>query len=334
MRYSAAVLALTLMATLNSTIYAATETTPRCKKFCERALSKCKGHDASFDSMDECYEKCPTFPTTQATPYRDIQGGNGLPCREFWLDVVEKMSGDFGFISPGTCDYLAEGGGMCDNSVAHDCGSYCGQLSEEGDCGQGPWNMEESACMKACKGYKNDPKLTDSLRGDSLQCRIYYVNVGEQSRYPGAKKAFCPHAGHKSEMCKAPPADHDSCMDYCDLNAKFCSSKEGIDKCLSYCRGLSPEAKACHLRYVAIAGRCTVPEVPCYHRKVCNEAKEMNGLGFEAAKLIKPAVMPSSDEDSPPEMGEEEEVDEADGGDEPSEWGKDEASPSNEHDEV
>ena len=60
-------------------------------------------------------------------------------------------------------------------------------------------------------------------------------------------------------MCKAPPAGHDSCTDYCDLNAKFCKSQEGTDKCLAYCRALSPEAKACHLRYVAIAGRCTVP---------------------------------------------------------------------------
>jgi len=271
---------------LATTVFAALD--ERCKTFCSTALKHCTGDDASYDSMAECHEKCPTFPRTQTTPYRDIQGGDSLPCREFWLSVVEKMKEKHGSIAPGTCDYLAQGGGMCDNSVSHECEAYCGQIDADGDCGRGPWNMKHGECLQACKGFKNDPKLTDSIRGDSLQCRIYYINVGEQSKYPNAKQAFCPFAGKASTMCKEPPAGHDSCTDYCDLNAKFCKSSEGGDKCLSYCRALSPEAKACHLRYVAIAGRCTSPEIPCHHRQVCNEGKDMAGLGFETAKLEAP----------------------------------------------
>ena len=41
------------------------------------------------------------------------------------------------------------------------------------------------------------------MRGDSLQCRILYINIGEQSQLADAKSKFCPNAGVTSGMCKA-----------------------------------------------------------------------------------------------------------------------------------
>ena len=61
-----------------------------------------------------------------------------------------------------------------------------------------------------------------------------------------------------------------------------------------------------------------MPEIPCYHRTVCNEGKHMNGLGFEAAKLAQPpkqGALGGGGEggDEPPEGEEEEEVEEDEG---------------------
>jgi len=76
------------------------------------------------------------------------------------------------------------------------------------------------------------------------------------------------------------------CEDYCDWTATFCGGTHGQEtkkQCLAYCAGLGTEAKACHLRYAAIAGRSTVPQIPCAHREVCNAMSPE--VGFENIPL-------------------------------------------------
>jgi len=266
-----------------------------CPEFCQRALKICKGHDAPFDSMDECLQRCPTFPTQQSTPYADILGDNSLPCRQFWLRRVEMVLAETGSIPPGLCDYMAEGGGMCDASVPHSCDGYCGQMvGDEGDCGEGPWSYrDEKSCIKACKSFPRGQP--DSMRGNSLECRLLYINIGEQSAYPKAKPEFCPFAGKDSAMC-SDGAEVEECADYCEWNAKFCRSDESTEGCLAYCKKLPAEQRACHLKYVAAAARCTSPDVPCFHRQVCT-APPGKPLGFEGAPIWPTATAPSEPAD-------------------------------------
>merc|ERR1711871_257242 len=193
----------------------------RCKSFCDRAMKHCRGDDAAYDDRAECDREC-------------------------WLTRIEQMIEQSGRIAPGTCDYVAVGGGMCDASVPHDCDAYCGQISSQGDCGRGPWNFRRHEdCSAACAKYKQDAP-TDSMRGDSLQCRILYLNIGEQSMYHNAKQEFCPHAGEKSKMCSDSSLFAASpCEDYCDWDDKFCgphrASQSERKACLTHCRALSPE---------------------------------------------------------------------------------------------
>jgi len=277
----------------------------RCKAFCDRALKLCTGGDASYDSPDECMDSCAKFSTSKSSGFREFVNDDSLSCREFWLDRIDKMLKEQKMVHPGTCDYAAVGGGMCDNSVPHNCDAYCGQMSEEGDCGPGKWVYPDpEACQKRCQAFKQAP--TDSMRGDSLQCRLLYINIGEQSTYPKAKPEFCPNAGAESAMCKD-GAQHDTCEDYCAWNTKFCGSNETSTDCLQYCRALNPTQRACHLKYVAVAARCTVPAVPCYHRTVCMDPTGKTGFE-EAPNGPAPAMGQRGEDDGADEAGEDDEL--------------------------
>eukprot|EP00656_Telonema_subtile_P049219 TRINITY_DN6067_c0_g2_i1.p1 TRINITY_DN6067_c0_g2~~TRINITY_DN6067_c0_g2_i1.p1 ORF type:complete len:301 (-),score=57.45 TRINITY_DN6067_c0_g2_i1:190-1092(-) len=253
-----------LRALLLLALSATAASTSRCETFCTRALGLCKAEDAAYDSMKECLDACPKWDADTAP---DIIGDNTLGCREFWLDRVENTMKQVGKLPPGLCDYIAEGGGLCDPSVPYNCDAYCGQLGAEGDCGQGPWNAEEEECNTACEQFPRGTK--DSIRGNSLECRILYVNIGEQSSMPGAKGKYCPHSGIKSDMCTAPADGHHACDDYCEFNKDFCGSTETTEECSQYCRALDKDALKCHMKYVAVAGRCTEEDVPCAHRAAC-----------------------------------------------------------------
>jgi len=268
---------------------------PRCSSFCDRALGTCKGDDAAYDNLDDCLTSCGKFPnvTMDIATGGNIVGGDTLECREFYLTRAEKALKLYGGVPAGMCDYTAVGGGMCDNSVSHSCEGYCSQLTGEGDCGPGPWHYSDmEACLAVCKDFA--PGVTDSMRGNSLACRILYINIGEQSVYGGggelAKKEFCPHAAGTSVMCSDnTPPQSTQCTDYCEWSAKFCHghgiANETNEQCLSYCQALDANERACHLKYVAVAARSTVPEVPCHHREVCPSATGKPRSTFESVPL-------------------------------------------------
>jgi len=279
----------------------------RCEAFCKKAAGLCKGEDAAYDNMADCLTSC---GKSSVPAVGDIVGANSLPCREFWIARVAAQKEATGFIPPGLCDYAAEGGGMCDPSVAPNCDAYCGQLGPEGDCGRGSWNQPEQQCEAACRGFKQ--AATDAMRGDSLQCRILYINIGEQSQLADAKSKFCPNAGVTSGMCKAGKPEKSECQDYCDWNKDFCASPETTrshettPECLSYCRNLNPEQLKCHLKYVAVAARSTVPQVPCMHREACavDEIKRLDIFATAPFVGAEPAsdAVPEDEDESEDEM--------------------------------
>ena len=108
------------------------------------------------------------------------------------------------------------------------------------------------------------------------------------------------------------------CEDYCDWNSDFCTSPETsgshetIQECLSYCQNLNPEQLKCHLKYVAVAARSTVPQVPCMHREACavDENKRLDifatapFVGAEPASPEPPFVdaVPEDEDESEDEM--------------------------------
>jgi len=204
---------------------------------------------------------------------------------------------------------------MCDPSVPHTCESYCQQLGRDGDCGKGPWNPKSfGACEAACKLFGRAP--IDSMRGDSLECRILYENIGEQSVLPNAKKLFCPNAAVKSKMCQAGAAEQTKCEDYCDWNLKFCSFSvtETRGQCLAYCHSLDDTQLSCHIKYVAVAARSTVPQVPCMARQACAAAPSERLTVFASAPYVplpeRRRGIDQNDEGSSDEEGSDEEDDE------------------------
>jgi len=116
-------------------------------------------------------------------------------------------------------------------------------------------------------------KIADTHSGGSL-FRSY-------SR-PKLQAEFCPHAGLRSGPCKDEKT-LDRCKDYCHFNSVFCKSSETEEKCSAYCAALTPVQLDCHMKYVSVAARCHNPEVPCFHRSVCNAAGSATAIGFESA---------------------------------------------------
>ena len=113
-------------------------------------------------------------------------GNNTLHCRQSYLDVVAKTG-----VTHGICDYACKGGGMCDASVPFNCKSYCSHMVQgmDGDCGEGVFLFPTVACT----AFASDG-VVDVL-ADTLQCRILFIDIGQQSQYPLTKQGLCPQAG-------------------------------------------------------------------------------------------------------------------------------------------
>jgi hypothetical protein len=138
---------------------------------------------------------------------------------------------------------------MCDASVEYSCEGYCRSVvGADGDCGAGPWQFPSQAqCMQQCTGYRG--AAVDSLFGDSLQCRVFYLNLAEQSLFPNKQSLYCPNTGASGgRLCADDPAlgpeRRGGCEVYCALMERFCTAEQGAQQfptpgeCLQYCRSL------------------------------------------------------------------------------------------------
>lgn len=193
------------------------------------------------------------------------------------------------------------GGGMCDQKLSVDCYTYCEQMAVDittgatGSCGNGTWQfLSKANCRKHCPKYGRAPDATDgNLNGNTLECRMNYLSIADThsggSLYrsyskPKLQKEQCFNAGLRSKACKDNKTES-RCQTYCHLNTLFCDSSETVETCNAYCEALIPEKLDCHLKYVSVAARCNNPEVPCFHRSVCNAAGSATAIGFESAPI-------------------------------------------------
>jgi len=249
-----------------------------CDDFCTRVVKRCKGADSAYTTVKECQRRCATWKL--GVPGA-IAGNNTFHCRAFWLDYAESPAGKK---QPGVCDYAAEGGGLCDASVEHTCGAYCDAISRKGDCGKGPWNpTNRESCISVCGTW---PAGTiDDLVGNTLACRLHYVNAAEQSLVRNSRNLFCPNAALDGGGACTPAASTPGCKDLCAKVQQSCrpSTETGIEssifsttsECLNACADLQPDTAptllgptvGCFAKHVAVATRCTAPAVPCHLMK-------------------------------------------------------------------
>lgn len=270
----------------------ARQASARCNSFCDTIVEVCTGEDECFGTKEQCMAECAGWD--QGGAKGEVVGNNTLHCRQFYLDVVRKVR------SPrGICDYACSGGGMCDNSVPLTCDGYCRHMVQPGgDCGEGPFLFDTpEQCAEACNTMSDGP--LDTLR-DTLQCRVLFINIGEQSQYPRAKEELCPQAGATvvvtvaeggigKAYCvgsgKEEPAAEEQCETYCSWMAKFCpadlhptasatDAAECKQKCLALPRSGAPgdatgNTLQCRMKFVAVAARSTLPEIHCAHDMLC-----------------------------------------------------------------
>ena len=168
---------------------------------------------------------------------------------------------------------------MCDPSVPFNCDNYCRQMvGAGGDCGPGPWLYPTSeACLARCRQFSRGPE--DTL-GDTLECRVWAINVGEQSLVDGAKALYCPNAGASGgSLCTDAVRDGSvsQCSLYCKLRRQFCPARYLVaggaySGCGAQCAAYSAGELACRMKHVLIAARSTVPEIHCDHDTLCASA--------------------------------------------------------------
>ena len=104
----------------------------RCKRYCTRHARLCTGKDVCYGPRDtgRCMRSCMTLDGggraggIAGGARNSGPGAGNLHCMSFFLDVVERSR-----VQEGVCDYACDGGGMCDASVAHECGAYCDQMA-------------------------------------------------------------------------------------------------------------------------------------------------------------------------------------------------------------
>eukprot|EP00746_Dinoflagellata_sp_MGD_P001969 gnl/MRDRNA2_/MRDRNA2_103783_c0_seq1.p1 gnl/MRDRNA2_/MRDRNA2_103783_c0~~gnl/MRDRNA2_/MRDRNA2_103783_c0_seq1.p1 ORF type:complete len:335 (-),score=44.57 gnl/MRDRNA2_/MRDRNA2_103783_c0_seq1:133-1137(-) len=247
-----------------------------CDDFCGRLQRLCRGDDQCYSSVDFCKTRCRFW--SKGGKIGEIVGNNTLHCRNFWLDAVEQFAHEDLRIA-GLCDYTCDGGGMCEPSVVFDCSDYCSMMADPkgGDCGPGPWQFKsEDDCMKSCKQYRRG--VIDTL-DDTLECRILAINIGEQSVYPQAIEQFCPSAGASGGAFCTSDAMANPCRTYCSWMEKFCGQPADENyNCLQTCEAwprtgspgdTSGNTLQCRLKYMAVAARSTIPEIPCEHESLC-----------------------------------------------------------------
>lgn len=263
-----------LLSTCLALLQADAQPPQSCGEFCTRVVKRCTGEDSAYDTIKVCRSRCSKWKL--GVP-GDIVGNNTFHCRAFWLDYAESPAGKK---QRGVCDYAAEGGGLCDASVEHSCGAYCDAMSRKGDCGKGPWNpTNRNSCISACRMWPAG--TTDDLVGNTLACRLHYVNAAEQSLVRGAKKLFCPSAALDGGGACTSASIAPNCTGLCAKLEQICrpGRDTGIENsiftttpdCINACEELQPDTApslsgptiGCIAKYVAVATRCTAPAVPC-----------------------------------------------------------------------
>lgn len=229
-------------------------------------LSKCAGTDAQLGNLVYLATSLATIHSIAApSGWTMLKAPRGRNSEEFAITLQKGVV----FVMP-----------LWNMPVEH-----IAMLSaKKGDCGKGPWNpTDRMSCISVCRMWPAG--ATDDLVGNTLACRLHYVNAAEQSLVRGAKKLFCPNAALDGGGACTSAAIALGCKDLCTKLEQSCKPGRdtGIENgifpttsdCLKSCEELQPDTAptlagptiGCFAKYVAVATRCTAPAVPCHIMK-------------------------------------------------------------------
>lgn len=145
---------------------AGTSGVPSCPDYCEVITANCTDTDAQFPSNEVCLSYCSENTLTPIGTFMDLTG-NTLGCR---INHAELASSD-----PGThCPQAGPSGGG-------NCGTWCETYCRWGDA----FCTGESAipftisCSIDCRGFNEEGQWGDAT-GDTVQCRLYHLDIIEQ----------------------------------------------------------------------------------------------------------------------------------------------------------
>lgn len=156
--------------------------TPTCEAYCDNVTTNCTGANQQYADEAECLETCEGFgwEAGDAVTAGGPLSGNSIGCRTYHggAPAVEGPALH--------CPHAGPTGG---NTCGTWCEVYCAAALEV--CtGDEAIYADMAECMTACTPLDDEaaPGVTD---GDSVQCRLYHLNVALVS---GDTAMHCPHA--------------------------------------------------------------------------------------------------------------------------------------------
>jgi hypothetical protein len=136
-----------------------------------------------------------------------------------------------------------------------DCADYCNRIIGSRD-GGGSLCPDSYSDVSECLGYcslVNWPRGTPTDMGDSMACRLYYLQMAEGEAI--AEQTFCDNAGPSGGVAaavgKTTPCGYSTggaCPTFCNAWGRIC----GVDpaSCLSACAASTPPQPTCRFKWL------------------------------------------------------------------------------------
>jgi hypothetical protein len=145
---------------------------PSCAKYCDLVMDACTGQHAQYASRTECLELCARLPEGDAGD----DESNTVACRQYYAGSPARTNAGEYCLAAGPF-----GGGVCGER----CIAFCGlslDACSPGGSGAAPYGNYPD-CQTACQGFAYQDGGTDGggerpdgpKKGDTLNCRLYYV---------------------------------------------------------------------------------------------------------------------------------------------------------------
>ena len=157
---------------------------PTCGAYCAEVTSACPD---AWPSEAHCLASCETHAAFPSGAEGDLTG-NSVACRLAHARLAATATA-VAATEPSHCDAAsASGGNVCGSW----CDVYCYLAAT--NCGPGPDRVYDSAlgCQAACAAFPSAAPI-DSPYGDSVQCRIYHLELAGDPASGGAG-THCPMA--------------------------------------------------------------------------------------------------------------------------------------------
>jgi hypothetical protein len=221
---------------------AASEDSPECEKYCDRALANCKDDNAIYASRDTCLGICKLLPLE---PEEDevLSKSNTVACRS----EQARLAGQTG--EPEVhCAAAGPGGSPAGRSdgCGNNCESYCMLqpllCAEEDDP-----SLEQLECESRCLALPDRGAFDVVADHDAnnVQCRL--VHLSSAALGPTAAEDHCWHSSitpREGSPCRTPDDATPDCKTYCEVVTRACTGELAVyaheAECLAACPLFEP----------------------------------------------------------------------------------------------